>query len=213
MKMAMKNMKTLGIAEMPPSPPPPPPLGIKDKRALRMAEKPHPTLAMKDNKNLGIAEKPLPPPPLGFLRQVQIKKRFFRSAANGLRIRVRLFWSLLDGGRSWSESERGRTGSPDMVEKGSIEITSIWPDIDGSFDGYRWISTRSRRIYIEKKVESDGLEFWWSRCQTGFFFFFFFSLSERFFYLSGTSVSFYTGPEKCRDWVPFVQSTCGVRFN
>ncbi|KAM3706932.1 hypothetical protein ACB098_03G188200 [Castanea mollissima] len=97
MKMAMKNMKTLGIAEMPPPPsplprpssppsslPPPPPVGNKEKRPLGIAEKP--PLAMKDNKNLGIAEKPQPPPPLGFLRLVQIKERFFRPSANGLRI-------------------------------------------------------------------------------------------------------------------------------
>ncbi|KAM4110373.1 hypothetical protein ACB094_03G190400 [Castanea mollissima] len=100
MKMAMKNMKTLGIAEMPPPPPQPPPqpppsplprpppLGIKDKRTLEMAEKPHPTLAI-----LGIAEKPLPPPPLGFLRQVHTVKN--RSG----KIEIISIWPDIDGYR------------------------------------------------------------------------------------------------------------------
>lgn len=206
-KMAMKDKKTLGIAEKPLPPPP---------------------VAMKDRKTLSIAEKPLPPlPPLRILRLI-------RNRLNRLRIRVRWVRSLLDGGRFRLESERGRSSwnSSGLAETRSdlIKILRVSQVLYGSGWICRWNwgdldISRSRRFWRDLpddilirrpfggKERSSRLEsgfdetsrqptrrnrilevdfFFFSEC----FSFFFFGEMNVFLYLSETSVSFYTDPGK-----------------
>ena len=187
----MKNRKTLRIAEMPP-----PPLEMKDNKTFGITEKPPspqlppppsplpppPPLGIQDKRTLGIAEKPPPRLAMKENKKLGIAEKPLPPPPLG-------FLGLVKSRLNVSFENRSEM----------IEIISIWTDIDGSFDGSRWISTRSQWIWWDldgskSRKRSSWMESSFEEPAAKLFFLSFFSLSECFFYLSECFASAFKGP-------------------